>query len=276
MRVKGVAVACTLLGISCLCFAQPQQPSQQQATQSSTDTQQTLLRIDGAVMALKLVYMVPPVYPPIAVMAHVSGGVVLDTTVASDGTVRGLRFISGPALLRQAAMNAARQWRFDSTLLNGQPVEVETTISVPFSLYDTAPFTFKMDVRDPRSSHTMLNETIEVSGIGNKKDWASFVAAFGEVTSRAWLAAIPASARDKKGKVTVSFTLNADGSIDGGVPLTRSSGDAVIDSAARLAVRDSAPFRNVPPDIASLNATVRVTYAYDHPQAEAIPAGASQ
>lgn len=273
MRVKFAAGAYALLGISSLCIAQPPQP---QATQSSTATQQSPLQVEDSLMAAKLVYMAPPIYPQIAVMAHVSGVVTLDTIVTRNGTVSGLRYISGPALLRQAAMNAARQWRFDPTLLNGQPVEVETTISVPFNLYDTAPFTFKMDVRDLQSSHTMLNETIEVSGIGNKKDWTSFIAAFGELTSRAWLAAIPASARDKKSKVTVSFTLNADGSIDGGVPLMHSSGDAVIDSAARLAIRDSAPFRNVPPNGASLNATVRVTYAYDHPQATTAPAGASQ
>lgn len=227
-------------------------------------------------MEAKLVYVVAPVYPQVALMAHVAGAVVLDTIIARDGTVLGLRVISGPALLQQAALRSIKQWRFEPTLLNGQPVEVETTLPVDFNLYDTTPFTFKMDVREPGASHPMLNETVEVSSIGKKKDWSNFITAFENATSRAWLAAIPASAGDSKGKVTVSFAIRGDGDIVGGIPLMHSSGDPVIDSAARVAIQDSAPFHNMPPDVAEPTVNVRVTLTYDHPHATAPRAGAGQ
>ena len=59
---------------------------------------------------------------------------VLHAIIAKDGTVQELTYVSGPALLMRAAMDAVRQWRYQPTLLSGEPVEVDTTISVIFSL----------------------------------------------------------------------------------------------------------------------------------------------
>lgn len=82
--------------------------------------------------------MVPPVYPQIAKAAHVSGTVVLHTIIAKDGSVKDLKVISGPDFLVGAAMDAVKQWTYRPTLLNGQPVEVDTTITVIFTLDETS------------------------------------------------------------------------------------------------------------------------------------------
>jgi len=92
------------------------------------------MRIGGNVMQANLIHQVLPVYPQIAKTAHISGTVVLHAIIAKDGTVQELQFISGPPLLKSAAMEAVKQWRYKPTLLNTQPVQVDTTISVVFNL----------------------------------------------------------------------------------------------------------------------------------------------
>lgn len=92
------------------------------------------LRVGGNVMAAKEIYAPAPQYPQIARMAHVSGTVVLHAVIAENGTIQSLTFISGPALLRNAAMETVRTWRYQPTQLDGQAVKVDTTISVVFTL----------------------------------------------------------------------------------------------------------------------------------------------
>lgn len=92
------------------------------------------VRVGGNVQAAKMVRQVQPIYPQIAKTAHIQGTVVLHAVIAKDGTVQELQYVSGPPLLMRAAMDAVRQWRYQPTLLNGEPVEVETTISVIFTL----------------------------------------------------------------------------------------------------------------------------------------------
>jgi len=88
----------------------------------------------GNVAAAKLVRQVTPLYPPIAKTAHISGTVMLHAVIAKDGTIQELTYVSGPPLLMKNAMDAVHQWRYSPTLLNGEPVEVDTTISVVFTL----------------------------------------------------------------------------------------------------------------------------------------------
>jgi len=95
---------------------------------------QTRIRVGGNVQAANLVHQVQPLYPQIAKTAHVSGTVVLHAIIAKDGTIQQLEYVSGPPLLMRAAMDAVREWRYHPTLLNGEPVEVDTTIQVVFSL----------------------------------------------------------------------------------------------------------------------------------------------
>jgi periplasmic protein TonB len=92
------------------------------------------IRIGGNVMAAKAISTPSPPYPQIAKMAHVQGTVILHAIIAEDGTIQQLTFESGPALLRQAAMETVRTWRYQPTTLNGQAVKVDTTISVVFDL----------------------------------------------------------------------------------------------------------------------------------------------
>lgn len=77
-----------------------------------------------------------PRYPPIAKAARVSGTVVLDAVISTSGSVINLRVVSGPAMLQQAALDAVKTWRYRPYLLNGEPVEFETTINVIFLLSD--------------------------------------------------------------------------------------------------------------------------------------------
>jgi protein TonB len=92
------------------------------------------LRIGGNVMQASLVHQVTPVYPQIAKTAHISGTVILHAIIGTDGTVQDLQYISGPPLLMRSAMDAVHQWRYKPTMLNGEPVQVDTTISVVFTL----------------------------------------------------------------------------------------------------------------------------------------------
>ncbi|HVB58133.1 MAG TPA: energy transducer TonB [Candidatus Acidoferrales bacterium] len=92
------------------------------------------IRVGGNVEAASLINKVTPIYPPIAKTAHVSGTVVLHAIIAKDGTIQELQFVSGPPLLMKAAMDAVREWRYRPTMLNGDPVEVDTTIDVVFTL----------------------------------------------------------------------------------------------------------------------------------------------
>jgi periplasmic protein TonB len=95
---------------------------------------QQRIRVGGNVQSAKMIRQVQPIYPQIAKTAHVQGTVLLHAIIAKDGSVQELQYISGPPLLMKNAMDAVREWRYQPTLLNGEPVEVETTISVIFTL----------------------------------------------------------------------------------------------------------------------------------------------
>ena len=92
------------------------------------------LKRGSGVMEALLINRVEPTYPPIARVAHVSGAVVLSAVIAADGSIQSLHVVSGPALLVGAALDAVRQWRYKPTLLDGEPVEVQTLITVNFVL----------------------------------------------------------------------------------------------------------------------------------------------
>jgi len=92
------------------------------------------VKIGGGVMEALLINRVEPVYPPIARIAHVSGQVVLSAIIATDGSIQSLHVVSGPPLLVGAAADAVRQWRYKPTLLDREPVEVQTLITVNFVL----------------------------------------------------------------------------------------------------------------------------------------------
>jgi periplasmic protein TonB len=81
-----------------------------------------------------LIHRVQPDYPSIAKLAHVQGKVVLRAIISKAGTIENVQVISGPALLVRAARDAVSQWRYRPYLLNNEPVEVETQVTVNFVL----------------------------------------------------------------------------------------------------------------------------------------------
>jgi periplasmic protein TonB len=92
------------------------------------------ITISGGVTQGLLLYKTTPAYPIIAKTAGISGTIALAATISKTGAIANLRVLSGPPMLRQAAIDAVQNWRYRPYLLNNQPVEVETTINVVFSL----------------------------------------------------------------------------------------------------------------------------------------------
>jgi TonB family protein len=99
-----------------------------------TATPPSRITIGGNVQQTKLVYQPRPTYPPEAKLARLQGVVKLNAIIAKDGTIQHLEVISGHPLLIQSAMDAVRQWVYQPTLLNGEPVEVMTQIDVNYTL----------------------------------------------------------------------------------------------------------------------------------------------
>jgi protein TonB len=92
------------------------------------------VRLSSGVTAGMLLAPLHPEYPQIAKVTRTEGTVVVTATIDTQGRIIGLKVLSGPAMLRPAAENAIREARYRPYLLNGQPVEVETTISVNFRI----------------------------------------------------------------------------------------------------------------------------------------------
>jgi protein TonB len=94
------------------------------------------INIGGNAQQAKLVMQPRPVYPPLAKQARISGVVHLAAVIGKEGNVIDLRVISGHPLLVPSAIDAVRNWVYQPTLLNGEPVEVSTQIDVNYTLSD--------------------------------------------------------------------------------------------------------------------------------------------
>jgi protein TonB len=92
------------------------------------------VKVSSGVTQGLLVHQVKPEYPPIARTGHIEGAVVLQAIIGKDGKVKNVRVISGHPMLAQAAQNAVKQWEYKPYVLNGQPVEIDTNITVNFKL----------------------------------------------------------------------------------------------------------------------------------------------
>ncbi len=92
------------------------------------------LRVGGNVQMANLIKQPKPLYPAMAKAARVQGTVRFQATIAKDRTIQNLQLLGGPPLLVQSAMQAVEQWQYSPTLLNGERVEVITTIDVNFTL----------------------------------------------------------------------------------------------------------------------------------------------
>jgi TonB family protein len=115
--------------------AQRTQPPVVEGTQAQPERSAGgAIRIGGDVAPPKKIHDVPPVYPQEARDNKITGIVIIDATIGTDGAVKDARILRGQPLLNQAALDAVTQWRFTPTLLNGAPVDVMMTVTVNFQL----------------------------------------------------------------------------------------------------------------------------------------------
>jgi protein TonB len=92
------------------------------------------MRIASRIAEANLIHDVPPQYPPEAGRARIEGAVVLMAVIGTDGSVKDVRVESGLPILVQAAIDAVRQWRYKPYLIDGEPVEVDSRITINFTL----------------------------------------------------------------------------------------------------------------------------------------------
>ena len=92
------------------------------------------IQVSSGVSQGFLIQQLRPAYPALAIAARVPGPVVLNALISRGGTIENLRLVSGHPMLVQAAIEAVRQWRYRPYLVNGEPVVVETKITVNFTL----------------------------------------------------------------------------------------------------------------------------------------------
>ena len=92
------------------------------------------LRVSSGVAEGLKEHDVQPTYPQMARIAHIQGDVILQAVISKSGIIENLRAVQGHPILIQAAMDAVKQWKYKPYILNGEPVEVETTIKVQFHM----------------------------------------------------------------------------------------------------------------------------------------------
>lgn len=92
------------------------------------------VRVGGAVTQPRLLASVMPVYPLAAKMAHVEGDVIINAQITKNGSVGRTTVVSGPAILRQAALEALRGWRYAPSELDGHPSDAEILVKIQFRL----------------------------------------------------------------------------------------------------------------------------------------------
>ena len=122
---------------------QPAQKSAEPANPSALDSTPPVPpekgHFGGRVEPASIIKQVNPKYPAAAKRAKICGIVTLHATIAKDGSVHDLSYVSGPPMLMKAALDAVGQWRYSTTLLEGRPVEVDITINVDFELKGCKP-----------------------------------------------------------------------------------------------------------------------------------------
>ena len=98
------------------------------------EVKRTPVRVGGHVREPQVIKRVEPIYPALARQTHVQGVVLIDAILDEHGNVVEMKVVSGPPLLIQAAFDAVRQWRYEPTYLNDEPIAVQMNISVTFRL----------------------------------------------------------------------------------------------------------------------------------------------
>jgi protein TonB len=94
------------------------------------------LKLSEPIVEAKLISRIEPRYPTLPLQLRREGTVVLHAIIGRDGRISALEVVSGSPFFVDAALSAVRQWRYRPTMLNGESVEVETTITVIFQLHE--------------------------------------------------------------------------------------------------------------------------------------------
>jgi bla regulator protein blaR1 len=136
LRVFVSVAACVVLGIATVTSAVALRIGVDSQTAADKQAQKKagLHSIPADVMAGNLISKVSPKYPPDAKTARIQGTVVLDAVVSKTGRVESLKVVSGPNELQQSSLDAVRLWKYKPFLLNGDPIEVKTTVRVFYTL----------------------------------------------------------------------------------------------------------------------------------------------
>jgi TonB family protein len=114
--------------------AQDSPKTEQASNQEAPKPKVPRIRMGGNVAKSQLKHKVQPQYPQEARDSRIQGTVRLHVVLSTAGKVQQLEVVSGDPILAKAALEAVRQWEYKPTLLNGEPVEVDTTVDVVFSL----------------------------------------------------------------------------------------------------------------------------------------------
>jgi len=101
---------------------------------SDSTSESGFIRVPGSVQRARIISQPIPVYPTDQKLRREQGNVILHAVIGKDGTVRELRLVEGSCAFAKASIAAVKNWRYDPTRLNGEPVEVDTTITVQYTL----------------------------------------------------------------------------------------------------------------------------------------------
>jgi TonB family protein len=137
VRRLAIVIACAALGVgtcgSVLALSMHVDAASAASDENKPKTTEPL-KVSASEMAGNVVRKVPPIYPVAAKKARIQGTVELEAIIGKDGSVEHLEVVSGPKELQESSLDAVRQWTYKPFLLNGDPVEVKTTINVIYSL----------------------------------------------------------------------------------------------------------------------------------------------
>jgi TonB family protein len=251
---------------------QNEAPTPQSPVPNSSTPKPKRIRVGGAVASANLIHRVAPVYPKEAKKKHITGAVLLHATIGKDGTIENLEYVSGPPELTPSAMEAVKQWRYKPTLLRGEPIEVDTTISVVYTLGREDPngatgSNSPSDVSDSPASQHAEKEAAATSSSGGSSEPNSSTPKLtreGHVTAATLVYQVtplyPEDAKKKhvQGTVLLNVTIEKDGSVEN---LVYESGPPMLMSSAIEAVkkwRYKPTILNGEP--VAVNTTISVTY----------------
>jgi TonB family protein len=136
LRLIVLVGACVVLGIATATSAVALGfgAGQKSSAEKDASSKSIPASISPEKMQERVITKVNPIYPPEAKKARIQGAVVLKAVIGKDGHVENLKVVTGPSELQQSALDAVRQWVYKPYLVNGAPIEVETKISVIYTL----------------------------------------------------------------------------------------------------------------------------------------------